>query len=355
MKKRNPRWSWIIPAASIIVAVHAYFCDRHAYMHMAIVQMTLMQCVTLGIPEALRRACGRSASRTQVAGLSLTAFLFASLVTMLGFGLSESRWLGVSIPPLTIGGLLICIRCVQEFFYASDDNTSALLTEILAALAIVALPLMDFDGNALVSILTVNAVLVIALVIALLSGWKGRSEERVKPEVTLFVEIAPSFVRAVTYPALIALIWISGAPDNLIVATVGLLVLELSRCPFRRDEHENAPFLVSITLFMALASMLALYTHGFSVKMLMAAGFTAVLMYGRFNFRTVLVALLMLLGMVSEMGYAIGYIGFELSEQVACGYAFAALLLTLPEWLELNRRRRVRRIRRRAMKARARR
>ena len=74
------RYSWILPSFGLAVAVHAHFCGMHSYVNMAIVQMVLMSCLTLGVPEALRRASAKSTSQTKVAGLTLSALMFAAVI-----------------------------------------------------------------------------------------------------------------------------------------------------------------------------------------------------------------------------------------------------------------------------------
>lgn len=349
------RFDWILPSFGLAVAVHAHFCGMHSYVNMAIVQMVLMSCLTLGVPEALRRASAKSTSQTKVAGLTLSALMFAAALGLVMLLLSVFEFSAYSRSyPMTVGSILVCIRCMQEYFYAMDDRVSALLTEILAGIAITAPPLMGFEGNTLLATLAVAFVLLVALVILLLSKRIGRADDRVRPEVALFSEVAASFPRAVMYPALIALVWISGAPENIIWAMAGLILLELSRTTFRRDANEHAPFMAGLTLLLTVAAGIAVVVYGFSVKMLLLAGASAVLLYGKMSVRSVIAVILLLAGGFVETGYAVQYIDMHLSEWCAFGCAAAALLVSLPDWLELARRWRVMRIRRKAMKARLR-
>lgn len=354
MRRREYKRGVILAVAGLVVAIYAGIYGTKSNINMSVVQNVLMMCITLGIPEALRRANAKSTSQTAVAGLSMTAFLVASLVTAVVFALSFMEHLVVPIHyTLTTGGVLVCVRCLVEYFCAMNDRTSALLTDILSAIAVAAPAIMGFSGDTLQAVLTVDAVLLIAMLVALSSGFKNvRKGERVMLEMSLFQEISSSFIRVVLYPALVALLWIGGEPVNMILPFCGLVLVESGRTTFRRDASESAGFIVNLCLLLMLASAASLPIPTFTPKMIFAAAFTLMVLYAHMNARTILMSLLMLAGTFMESGYASPFLDYRLAGMIAFGCAFTCLLLCIPEWAELFRRMKVRRIKRRAMKAR---
>lgn len=347
----------VIPAfAGLITAIYAGMHGTVSNINMSAVQYVLMMCITLGVPEALRKANAKSTSVTKVAGLSLTAFLFSSLMTAVIFALSFlDDVIGPMYYTLTTGGVLVCLRCLVEYFCATDDRTSALLTDILTGIAMITPAIMGFSGNSLTAVLAVDGVLVVALVVALVSGFKNvRTGERISLEVTLFQEISGSFIRVVLYPALVALMWIGGVPVNMVMPFCGLIMVELGRTAFRRDASENAGFTVNVVMIALLTAIADIIVPEFSTKMIFAAAFTLVTLYSAKGLRTVLTALLLLACMFLKSSYAVQFVPIDIALWLAFGCAAACMLLCIPEWSEIFRRNKAKRIRKRAMKARKR-
>lgn len=350
-----------------------------------------MSVLTLGMPEALRRGLAKCTSRTRVIGMTVSAMLVTALITAAVFALMTG-WLGVYVVPevviaplyglndrfsmyaldnvnvgLLISGLLVGIRCLEEFFAADGDNVSAVMLDVLAAVAVYAMSLLsNIQPTLLAPVL--GGILLIGVVVALVTGRRhARTGERLRLElVPLIKEVPSALLRVGLYPVLAVLVLMGSADlfermpgEALMMLVLGMVVVELGRSTFRRDAREAAGYVIAVTHLSALAALvlmgLSMYLGGevwiWPVRGLfvyLAVG-VLMLLYAPLNWRMVVSGILLV---AAGMFTVFWHQNYDTAFAVIAALNLGSALLMIPEWRELARIRKVKRIRAKAMRGR---
>lgn len=330
-----------------------------------------MLILTLGMPEALRRGLAKCASRTKLIGMSIAAVLLTGLLTaavaaaiarnyvpggifvMWTDGNAAADHAGMLTPVLglTAGGLLAGIRCMEEYFHADGDSLSAVMLDVLAAVAVCALAMLK-GADAAVLVPVLAGILLLGAVVALITGRKHvRTGERLRLELgALLKEVPGALLRAGLYPVLAAGILVFGNEKGMIMPVIGLLIVELGRSTFRRDEREATGYVLIITHLAVLAAAAAAVCRVFGIELLpgaylYAAAAALMLLYAPMNLRMLISGALLLAAAAASLVLT------GTTASVAVGaLVLASALLTIPEWRELFRIRKVNKIRRNAQK-----
>lgn len=329
--------------------------------------------LTLGMPEALRRGLAKSPSRTKVIGMTITAVLLAGLLTaavvtailknyvpgglfLLPLGENaaiEPDHASMLLPSvgLLTGGLLAGVRCLEEYFHADGDGLSAVMLDVLAAVAICAMAMLDgVDAAVLVPVLA--GILLVGIVVALITGRKHiRAGEKLRLELgALLKEVPGALLRTALYPAIAAGILIFENETRMIMPALGLLIVELGRSAFRRDDREATGYVLIITHLSALLAVAAAACQYSGVKipsfaLLYAAAATLMLLYAPLNWRMLLSGALLLAAAAASL-----ILSGMIASAAVSACALVSALLMIPEWRELARIRKVNKIRKKAIK-----
>ena len=329
--------------------------------------------LTLGMPEALRRGLAKSASRTTVIGMTITAVLLSAILTaaavtailrnyvpggllLLPLGENtamETDHVSMLLPcvGLLTGGLLAGARCLEEYFHADGDGLSAVMLDVLAAVAVCAVAMLDgVDGAMLVPVLA--GILLLGVFVALITGRKHvRTGEKLRLEPgALLKEVPGALLRTALYPAIAAGIMTFSGETSPIMFAAGILIVELGRSTFRRDDREATGYVLLITHLTAIAAVCAAVCGYLGIglpsfALLYAASAVLMLLYAPLKVRMLLSgALLLAASAVSVI------LTGAIANIAAAACALVSALLMIPEWRELGRIRKVNKIRRRAMK-----
>lgn len=363
--------------------------------------MVGMAILTLGMPLTLRRGLAKCTSRTRMKGMTIGAMLFTGAVTagVLAFRAKMpelfNRYLSLNglvygaNDPFTyvchlgnqfdlrydyvfgcilISGLILEIRCMEEFFAADGDEVSAVMLDVLTAVAIYALSkleaLITFPPEFIFA-----GILLLGVVVALITGKKHvRTGERLRVSLVPVLRESPvALMQVGLYPLAAAVIvavdmlfgtFTQGAETDLLVLC-GFLLVEMGRTPFRRSRGEATGFVLLVTglSLLATGALVGLYTQsGVAAeyafvrgRFIYAAAGALMLLYAPLNVRMMLSgALLMLAGLFPTYEY----FSMDLAPLAILAAVMVAALLAVPEWGEFIRIRRVKRIRARAMRSR---
>jgi len=327
--------------------------------------------LTLGMPEALRRGQAKSASRTKVIGMTITAVLLTSILTaaaatailknyipgglfMLpaGNAYDHAAMLLPSVGLLT-GGLIAGIRCMEEYFHADGDGLSAGMMDVLAAVAVCTVAMLDgVDGVLLVPVLA--GILLLGVIVALITGRKHvRTGEKLRLELgALLKEVPAALLRTALYPAIAAAMLVFSGETRPVMAAAGLLIVELGRSTFRRDEREATGHVLIITHLVLTAAVCAAVCRYLGIEvlsgaLLYAAAAVLMLLYAPLKVRMLLSGILLLAAAAASL-----ILEGMIAGVVVAACALVSALLTIPEWRELARIHKVNKIRKKAMKSR---
>lgn len=379
--------------------------QRHEAARLVFV-MALLNLVSLGAPEALRRCTGRLTVRRQVranawiaAAMSLigAAILYAlapwltnhfdcieQIFPVYSWTVCELRcWIAAALS-------LSLVRILTACFSAADDAASAFLTEALA-FAAVSGSLLMFRETSLGATACAAACALLLAVTALIGLIFRKMDARpaqpapLRP-FALVRDVPSALARTLVYPALVAALYMLRSlpkqtallsvlpsalvPDGMSVPLLfGNAMLECVRTDYRRDAAESAPFRAWTTLFSLL--MVAILTaYAFllpnsaavvdtrlsnrlaSARMMqltLASAASMLLIYARLSPRTIVQILLILAAcatpiVIPELSSA----NLRLAHAASAILTLAAALFALPDWIERRRRRKFQKIRARA-------
>lgn len=381
------------------------FGQRHEAARLIFV-MILLNAASLGAPEALRRCLGRLTARRQVRANAWTAAAMTAagggiLLLLAPWLTSNFNFIEQMFPVyswtlqelkfwIAAAAALAVVRILTLAFDAAGDRLSVVLTECLSFAAVAGSLLMFRNTNS-GALACCAACAGLAAIAALI----GFAFHRMEPKpvhaaparpFALLRETPVALARTLLYPLLAAAVYVTrelppGAkllaalmPNGMSIPLLaGFALVELARTDYRRDAMESVPFraLAALGCFLAAAGLTAyalLLPESSSVvdvslvhrlmsarflQLLLASAAAALLIYAKASLRSLAMALLILLAAFAPILVPLA-VRETTSATLRWGHA-AALLLTIfallcaaPDWVQLRRQWRARKMRKKA-------
>lgn len=379
--------------------------QRHEAVRLVFV-MTLLNAVSIGAPEALRRCVGGLTARRQVRANAWTAAgmtaVGAGLLLWLAPWLTENfkiieqmfpvhSWTRLELDCwIGAAAALAVVRILTVGFDAAGDRLSVVLTECLSFAVVAGSLLMtrNTSGGAKACVIACGGLAAVAALIGFVFHRMDARPVHAVPArpFVLLRRVPVALVRTLLYPLLISAVYMTRelppgsklltalAPNGMSIPLLaGFALVELVRADCRRDAMESVPFraLIALGCFLVAAGLAGyafLLPESSSVmdvrlvnrlmsarfvQLVLASGAAALVLYANAAPRGFAMILLLLLAAFAPMLAPLAA-GETTSATLRWGHAAAlilavsALCCAVPDWAQLMRRWKAEGVRRRA-------